>query len=137
MAEIYQPPGNQSCYFQAKVSQYPDARSAYNDCLGWLFKMRMLHASQLSEFSCSQCFNTHRGTPDDPTYCPAPAVDWTPGGCSSNHFLALYKHLIRECGGSYDILFVQSTPDRDASLASCTKLAGGFSSSRAGACWPV
>ena len=71
-------PGNQSCYFQAKVSNYPDARAAYNDCLGWLLKMRVIHASQLSEFSCSQCFNTHRGTPDDPTYCPAPAVDWTP-----------------------------------------------------------
>ena len=39
--------------------------------------MRVLHASELHEFSCSQCFNTHKGTPDNPAYCPAPAVDWT------------------------------------------------------------
>ena len=70
-------PGNQSCYFQAKVSDYPDTRIAYDACIAWLLKMRVRHASQLSEFSCSQCFNTHKGTPDDPAYCPEPAVDWT------------------------------------------------------------
>ena len=70
--------GNQACYFKAKVINYPNAIAAYNDCLGWLLKQRVTHASQLSEYSCSQCFNTHTGTPDDPAYCPEPAVDWTP-----------------------------------------------------------
>ena len=70
--------GNQACYFKAKINAYPNALAAYNDCLGWLLKQRVIHASQLSEYSCSQCFNTHAGTPDDPAYCPEPAVDWTP-----------------------------------------------------------
>ena len=47
-------PGNQSCYFQAKVSDYPDTRTAYDACIAWLLKMRVRHASQLPEFSCSQ-----------------------------------------------------------------------------------
>ena len=60
-----------------KDSDYPDARTAYDACIAWLLKMRVRHASQLSEFSYSYCFNTHKGTPDDPAYCPEPDVDWT------------------------------------------------------------
>ena len=70
--------GNQGCTFKARVSDYVNTRAAYNDCLGWLLKMRVTHASEISEFSCSQCFNTHKGIPGNPAYCPAPDVDWTP-----------------------------------------------------------
>ena len=37
----YVNPGNQSCYFQAKVSDYADVRAAYNACIAWLLKMRV------------------------------------------------------------------------------------------------